>query len=341
MANIHKTAEQICTELSSTNFGDCNVTVVGYGFVGKEYVRALRRLSVGRIRVCSRSAEKMEELKGLERVEICPGGYQSLTTPALPGELAVLGTTTDQLVPAARHLAQLGYKRMLIEKPVALFAKDIEQLAALLDKLGVQSYVAYNRVAYPSVCELNARAQMDGGITSCSYTFTEMIKPDWPQKLIPEELARWGIANSLHVMSLAHHLIGLPIEFSCYRSGWGRQPWHTGAAQCAGAGISEHGIPFSYHSDWGSAGRWSVEVHTPRASYRLCPLEELLVKTAPLAEWEKVSVPRLDGSLKAGFVEELASVLKTELSTRIPLWTISRAAAMTRFGETVFGYANS
>ena len=127
---------------------------------------------------------------------------------------------------------------------------------------------AYNRVAYPSFLEAYARASHEGGITSCTYTFTEMIKQDWPERFKPDELARWGIANSLHVMSMAHALIGLPQSWTGHQCG--ALPWHPAGSVFVGSGISKLGIPFSYHADWGSTGRWSVEVHTAVSSYRLC-----------------------------------------------------------------------
>lgn len=330
--------EEISRCLRDMDFSECAATVVGYGYVGREYVRALRRLGVQHIRVCSRRLSSMDELKN-SSVELHSGGYGSLDVVPRANEVAVLGNLTKDLAETARHMAKLGFKRMLIEKPVALRSREIAALSADLCRSGVEAFVAYNRVAYPSLIALRARAEIEDGITSCAYTFTEMVKPDWPQKLIPEELARWGIANSLHVMSMAHSLIGLPLESTCYRSGLGKYEWHTSGAQFVGAGISAQGIPFSYHADWGSASRWSVEAHTGRTSYRLCPLEELQIKSAPLADWNKVPLAKFDESIKAGFIEELAAVFKPELIHQIPLWTLAKSVALTEFGEKVFGYS--
>jgi len=331
-------SEEFSKLLHGTNFSENSATVIGYGYVGKEYIRALRRLGVQHLRVCTRSPVPLEELRN-SGIELHSGGFTSFRGRPQTDEIAILGNLTKDLAATARHMAELGYKRILIEKPVALRSSEIARLSADLCKTGVEVYVAYNRVAYPSLLELRARVAAEGGITSCTYTFTEMVKPDWPQKLILEELARWGVANSLHVMSMAHGLIGLPLESSCYRGGLGKYGWHTSGAQFVGAGISAQGIPFSYHADWGSASRWSVEIHTAKSSYRFCPLEELQLKTAPLAEWLKVPLVRFDEGVKAGFIEELAAVLKPELTQHIPLWTLAKTVALTEFGEKVFGYS--
>ena len=42
-----------------------------------------------------------------------------------------------------------------------------------------------------------------------------------------------------------------------------------------GCGKTTQDIPFTYHSDWNSAGRWSIEVFTNEGKYVLCPLEKL------------------------------------------------------------------
>jgi hypothetical protein len=165
-----------------------------------------------------------------------------------------------------------------------------------------------------------------------------MIKPDWPQRFPLEELARWGIANSLHVIGMAHGLIGMPKEWSGYRRG--SLPWHATGALFVGAGISDLDIPFSYHADWSSTGRWSVEVHTSLSSYRLCPLEKLLRRTSQLSDWEDIPVVAFAQDVKAGIVEEVAAMLSGDIRRLVPLLSVSETAALTRYGEDVFGYSH-
>ena len=331
-------AGQISTTLRTAGFHNCAATVVGYGFVGKEYVKALRRLGVRRMRVCSRSAAPMAEL-AQEGLSTVAGGFDKLNFVPEPGELGIIGTPCSSLIPAAQHLIGLGFRKLLIEKPVAWQSAEVERFAAFCVRTQVDAAVAYNRVAYPAVLELLARGAAEGGFTSCRYTFTEMVKPDWPRRFRADDLARWGFANSLHVLSLAHCAIGMPGPSSHYHAGQGRFAWHEGSNVLTGAGVSERGIPFSYHADWGAADRWSVELHTAAASYRLCPLEELRRKTASLAEWEKVPLDVFDPGLKVGFAEELAVMLKPDLRELVPMYTLSQTAALARFGEAVFGYA--
>jgi predicted dehydrogenase len=304
--------------------------------MGKQYVKALRALGVQHIRVCSRSHGPLEELRGTTGLEAVAGGFERLQCCPKLNELGIIATPTASLIAAAERLASLGFRRLLIEKPVSLRSREIEQLAETLERKGVEAACAYNRVAYPSFHEVLERTSREGGVTSCTYTFTEMIRPDWTERFPPEELARWGIANSLHPISMAHGLVGLPATWSGHRTG--AIPWHSSAASFVGSGISERGIPFAYHADWGSKGRWSVEVHTASSSYRLCPLEKVFRKTSATGEWEEVRLGVFNPDIKAGFVEELAAMLDGHIGRLVPLVSLREALALTQYTEQVFGY---
>ncbi len=330
------TGAQVVKAIRAQSWSSCAVTVIGYGVMGAHYVNALRALGVSQIRVCSLSSQPLEALRRSGKVRVISGGFETFEGRSQPDELAIIATPTDRLVKAAGHLAMLGFRRLLIEKPVSLRSRAIEELAQLLRQHGVDAACAYNRVAYPSFREVVARAAEEGGIRSCVYTFTEMVKLDWPQRFPPEELARWGIANSLHVIGMAHGLIGLPRHWNGYRTGG--LPWHPAGGIFTGAGISECDIPFSYHADWQSTGRWSVEVHTAGASYRLCPLEQLFRRTSALADWEPVPLAACAPQVKAGLAEEVAAMLSPEIRLLIPLVSLEQAAALTRYAEVLFGY---
>lgn len=330
----------LAAAIGSIDFSDCAATVIGYGFMGAHYVAALRRLGIRRIRVCTRSLRSVESLSGARDVEVVTGGFGQLALQARDNEIGIVAVPTALAIDAAERLVTLGFKRLLIEKPVSFYSNAIERLAASLRRQNVIALVAYNRVTYPSFYEVKAQTDAEGGITSCTYTFTEMIKPNWTEIFPAEELAHWGIANSLHVMSMAHGLIGLPKTFETYRAG-NRIPWHPSGSVFVGGGISERSIPFSYQADWGSTGRWSVEVHTAVSSYRFCPLEEVRRRTTPMADWETMPVAAFAADIKAGVLEEVAAMLHPDVLTVLHLISLEEACILTRYGESVFGYATN
>lgn len=330
-------AASVSAQLRATDFSGRRATLIGYGNMGKQYYQALRALGVRHIRVCACHEASLQDLRGVDGVELFSEGLEGFREQAAADEVAILAIPIDLLVPGALQLADQGFRSLLIEKPIALDAATIGELAATLDARHVRAMCAYNRGVYPSVIEVRARAEREGGITSCTYVFTEMIKPDWPQRFSATELARWGVANSLHVMSLAHSLIGWPAEVSSVRTG--AIDWHPTGAVFAGGGLSQRGIPFSYHADWLAKGRWVVEVHTRESSYRLAPLEKVLRRVTATGEWEPVEVAAFDPAIKAGIVEEVAIMLGAlpELASLLP--DVRQTAELTAYGEQVFGYA--
>lgn len=329
---------ELAAEIAAAGFSGCAATVVGYGTMGRHHVKALQALGVRRIRVCSRSAQPLEELAASPSVKTVAGGVEQLDGCVEPDELGIIAVPTGSLVAATERLVTLGFRRLLIEKPVSLWSAEIEQLAEALEHQGVEAACAYNRVAYPSFHEARSRAAQEEGITSCTYTLTEMIRPDWSGRFPAHALARWGIANSLHVASMAHGLIGWPAAWKGYRSG--ALEWHPTGSVFVGAGLSDRSIPFTYHADWGSLGRWSVEIHTRVSSYRLCPLEKLFRRTSATGEWEAVPVATWAPQVKAGLVEQVATMLSQDIRQLVGPVSLRAAAALARYAETLFGYEN-
>lgn len=335
-ATAWATSAELAAALAALDSRCCAATLIGVGMMGTQYVHALRALGVPRVRLVALSEESLAPYREAPGVEVAWGGFEQLACRPAPEEVAIVATPAALLVPAVERLLALGFRRVLVEKPVSLWSRAIDQLAEQAQAQGAEIHCAFNRVAYPSFHETKARTAQEGGITSCAYTFTEMIKPDWPQRFPAEELARWGIANSLHVMSMAHGLIGWPATWQGHRTG--ALPWHPSGAVFVGSGVSERGIPFAYHADWGSTGRWSVEVHTSVASYRLCPLEKVFRRAAALADWIEIPVAAFAPQVKAGVTEQVAALLHEELRALVPLVPLRAASLLTRYGEDVCGY---
>lgn len=331
-------SSDVAAAVAATDWSGCAATVVGYGAIGQQYVQALQALGVRHIRVCSRSAAPLAALASVAGVERIAGGVAHWDGEPRRDELGIVATPPALLVPAAERLVALGFRRLLIEKPVALWSSTIARCASAFDQRGVEAVCAYNRVAYPSVQEARARALREGGMTSCTYTMTELVRPDWVDRFPPTELARWGIANSLHVASMAHSLIGLPATWQGHRAG--AMTWHPTGTVFVGSGVSKRGVPFAYHADWGSTGRWSLEIHTAMSSYRCCPLETLTRRTSPQGAWDAVPLTVFAPEVKAGFVEQVASMLNPDIRQMVPLLSLQQAAALTQYGEDIFGYAS-
>ena len=134
-------SDELANAIATANFSGCAATVLGYGFMGKHYVKALRALGVGQVHVCSRSEAPLAELQGVSGVTAAAGGYSSFDTPALSGELGIVATPTVELAAAAERLAACGYGKILIEKPVSLWSTQIQRLANVFGAPGCGSGV--------------------------------------------------------------------------------------------------------------------------------------------------------------------------------------------------------
>ena len=148
------------------------------------------------------------------------------------------------------------------------------------------AHCVYNRLVYPNLWKLKELVQSEGVITSCRYTFTELVHTINFNNNRNDVYERWGISNSLHIISMAHDLIGLPKKIDPYQ--FGKLKWHPSGDRFVGAGVTQENIPFSYHADWSSAGRWGIEIMTPQNAYRLIPLEQLYRCKKGAFDWELV-----------------------------------------------------
>ena len=149
---------------------------------------------------------------------------------------------------------------------------------------------------------------------------------------------RWGIANSLHVISMAHYLIGLPKEMQAYQ--YGKLDWHPSGDRFVGAGVTNENVSFSYHADWSSAGRWGIEIMTPQNAYRLIPLEQLCRCKKGTFNWDIIETTSAFPDVKQGIAEEVAIMLDPELEKTVPLAIIEKVAEYTKLAEEVLGYAS-
>jgi predicted dehydrogenase len=328
---------RLARSLSEINLRDQTVTLIGYGAMGRYYFQALQALKAGVVRICTRTAERTQEVHRLSGVQTISGGYSALPEAGAHKEaLVIIATPIQEIAPALRHVLKLGYRRILCEKPVSLWSKEVEQLAEEAKRMNAQVYSAFNRRAYPAFIELSERIRQEGGVTSCTYEFTEILSHFNPEDYTLTEQQRWGIANSLHVISMAHGFIGLPQTWTGYRSG--ELPWHSHSVY-VGSGLTADQVPFNYHADWGSQGRWGVEISTAKAIYRLCPLETLQRKTNPLGDWEEVPVETFQRDLKAGIVEEIAAMVDNRIQQTVRLPDLQETAKLIHFAEDIFGYS--
>jgi hypothetical protein len=315
-------------------FNDKSVLIIGAGYIANQYAYALSEMGINDVTIISKNKETSSKICNQYGFKPLFGGYENNLSNLPKMDLVIVATPVMTLLSAAQYALESGQTNILIEKPGSLYSKDLILLSEKFPNANIR--IAYNRLQYPNLHLLKEISENEGGITSCNFTFTEWLDRIDFTKYTPLILERWGISNSLHVISMAFELIGLPKIFTPYQ--FGRLDWHPSGSVFVGSGISEKNIPFSYHADWNSSGRWGIEIMTKENSYRLIPLEELYVCKKNSTIWEKVQFEKLFPNVKQGLSEQILLMLENGEQCREHMVSLKKASSYIQMAEKLFGY---
>lgn len=320
------------TNISRSDFSDKSIVIIGAGWMARQYAAALSRMNIKDVTIISKSKDSLSGFCRNSGFSLLVGGYEKHIPNLRQADLVIIATPIPLLLSAAELAAKHGQRNILVEKPGSLYRHELLSGAKSLKKARIR--VAYNRLVYPNFHKLKQLVEKEGGITSCRFTFTEWVHTIDFAKASRDVFSRWGIANSSHVLSMAFDLIGFPKEIFAYQHG--SLDWHPSGSVFVGSGVSERGIPFSYHADWNSAGRWGIEVMTTENAYRLVPLEDLYVCKKGATSWEKVPFDIPFPDVKQGIAEEVAVMLDEQ--PIVELVSLEAAATINKVAEGIFGY---
>lgn len=281
--------------------------LIGAGVMAQDYAKVLQGLDLS-FKVIGRgsdSAVKFEEATG-KSVRI--GGLADAIRAGRAPEKAIVAVGVEQLAPTTTELIRAGVKRIMVEKPAGLDLAEIESLNRIAEENGASVLLAYNRRFYGSVQQARECIVDDGGVLSAQFEFTEWSHVIAPLVKGAGVKERWLLGNSTHVIDLAFHLIGRPVDWKCWHAG--SIDWHPAAARFAGAGVTDQNVMFSYTADWQAPGRWGVELLTAKRRLILRPMEQLQV--TPLG-WVKIEamepLDSLDQDYKPGLYRQTQAFL--------------------------------
>jgi predicted dehydrogenase len=313
------------------------ILIVGSGYMAKEYLRVLDYFKCNVI-IVGRNTDKVNILKEeFPRFLFNSGGISQYVADGkeIP-DFAINAASVDQLKETSIELIKAGVKYLLIEKPGALFLNDLKEIFEYSQKHNVESWIAYNRRFYSSLIALKEEVRLDGGIISAHFEFTEWLHTIDTQMYSRKALSKWIIANSSHVIDTAFNIIGLPAKISTIVHGQNVIEWHPSGSLFIGSGISVNGIPFTYHSNWESAGRWSIEILTNERRFFLKPMERLLVQLKGSTQVNEFAFyDQNDILFKPGLLLQVKAFLDLE---RDKLVSINEQIYMMPFYDKIGGY---
>lgn len=277
------------------------IILFGTGYMGLEYAKVLKFLKKDFI-VVGRSQQSVDAFRQKTGIIPIPGGAEKfINLLADTSYKAIVAVSGDQIGKVTLSLIKKGLKNILVEKPAGLNYEEIKQVRQTAQKYSANVYVAYNRRLYASTIKALEIIKKDGGILSFHFEFNE---PGYKLDLLEsskEIKKQWLLHNSTHVIDLAFFMGGTPKSINTYSE--------TGTI-FIGFGISKKNIPFSYHANWLSPGRWGLEFMTK--NYRLIfrPMEKLHIQKKGSFEILNVAInDNLDTKFKPGLVREIKSFL--------------------------------
>lgn len=292
----------------SNNIATKPVWLVGAGIMAIDYAKVLLGQSVS-FEVIGRgeaSAKRFSEQTG---INVLVGGldYHLGLNKEKPAT-AIVAVGVEQLAQTTIQLINHGIKRIIVEKPAGLNLMQIDQVLQVAKAENAKVFVAYNRRFYASVKKAKELIEIDGGVTSFNFEFTEWSHIIQSLDKPAEVKAMCFLNNSSHVVDMAFYLGGEPSELSCYTAGG--LDWHPQAAVFAGAGRTKNGALFSYQANWDAPGRWGVEVLTKYHRFIFRPLEQLHVQKKGSVKIEPIEIEDdLDKIFKPGLYKQVEAFL--------------------------------
>jgi predicted dehydrogenase len=282
------------------------VLLVGAGTMAIGYAHVLKALGIS-FTCIGRGAASAARFELETGVTAAMGGLSEATFQPERYQAAIVAVPVEEIAKTCHHLLAAGCHRLLIEKPAGIDASEIVALADECERHGAVAYVAYNRRFYASVRAARAMIAAEGGATSVHIDFSELTSRLLTPDKSPTLLAAWFLANATHVLDLAFHLAGDPVELQSIVNG--ALNWHRPAV-FAGAGRSATGALLSWHADWSAPGRWGVDIRS--GSYRLVlqPLEQLQAQRSTSFALEPVTIDDdLDRRFKPGVYRQVEAFL--------------------------------
>jgi predicted dehydrogenase len=319
------------TNLPIRNFQDKSIILIGTGPMAKEYAIAFKKMNIHNVTVISKIEKETTDFSTSFDFKVLHGGYKK-HLPTLPkSDLVVIVTPIPQLLDTAQIAIDSGQTNILIEKPGSLYSDELLSFSKQLTTQTVR--IGYNRLLYPSFHKLKSIVKEER-ITSCHFDFTDWVHTIDFKKYPSNVYSRWGISNSLHLISMAMELIGMPKILTPHN--FGSLDWHPSGSIFTGSGISEKNILFSYNADWESAGRWGIELKTTENTYRLIPLEGLFVCHKKSVNWEEIQLDISYPDVKPGIAEEIAAMLTDDKD--FGLITLEKASEYNKLAEKILNY---
>ncbi len=286
------------------------VLIVGAGTIASEYIKVLLAQNITPL-VVGRGSEKIAQLKKkYPEVSIIGGGLKEYLKHNKCPLHAIVATAVIDLAFTTKLLIQSECLYILAEKPLVYTIEEAVMLESIATQHNTNLFIAFNRRYYQSVLKAKELIVLDGGVTSFHFNFTEALFTIEPLGLDESQIKYLGIGNSCHPIDTAFQLGGLPASMESKQYGTDIS-WHQTGSIFTGLGETVSGVPFTYHANWRSPGRWNIEIMTRNRKLLFSPMEKLCQQNLNTFSIEDVSIDYFyDTNFKPGYYLQVQSFLK-------------------------------
>lgn len=286
-----------------------SILLTGTGYMGKEYAKILKVMKLPFIAV-GRSKNSSDTFTSEIGTKAESGGLINWLKKNKVPSKAIVAVTEDKLGIITRQLINAGCKEILVEKPGGFDIKDIKRVAVEAKKNKTRVFVGYNRRFHASTLTALNIIKKEG-VLSFNFDFTERSYLVEISKQSDKIKREWFLQNSTHVIDMAFFMCGWPKKIYSIKKG--KLKWHPTGAIYAGTGITDKGALFSYHANWESAGRWSIEIMTKKSKLIFRPLEKLQIQKYGSMTIEDYPLnDELDTKFKPGLYKQVESFMKNK-----------------------------
>ncbi|MEP1094956.1 MAG: Gfo/Idh/MocA family oxidoreductase [Cyclobacteriaceae bacterium] len=286
------------------------ILIVGAGPIAREYIKVLDAMNCAPI-VVGRGESNLQKVKeAYPRCKVFGGGINGWLSDNKPPPNAIIATPVEHLASNTKELLISGCRNILVEKPLTFNKSEALELANLAKLKEANVFIAFNRRSYVSVMHAKELIEIDGGVSSYHFDFSEAIFTINPENYSEQTVQYWGMANSSHVIDTAFHLGGNPETLQCGQYG-NDVSWHKSGSIFTGMGEAPGKVPFTYHANWGCPGRWNIAIMTSKRKLLLSPMEQLHQQLSGGFAIELVDLDySKDLDFKPGFYHQVEVFLK-------------------------------
>ena len=273
------------------------VLIIGSGPVGQEYFKIFESLKSD-VRLLSRSFGNKNNNISEDKV-IKGDVFQQKVDLINKFDYIVIAVQPRFSLDILLYLLKNTKSKILIEKPVGLSSLDFKKINC--EEFDERVYVAFNRRWFNSIKNLKKELK-DKETLTVNIEFTEHNNR---MRGSIEELERWAIANSIHVIDMGLFLYGIP-KISFLRNE------NNSGVQIIEARAEHKKITFYFKAYWGGAGNWNISILTNKANYVLNPIENLNKQNIESFKKEVINTSSPKNDYKPGFFEQSKSFLENK-----------------------------